>query len=132
MIVDFFLDVRTGKYSKNKKKRSLLTDPERAKLAEERSQLIKKVQEGLYFRFIWPLGSRRIISIDFGLEWKAYKWICAICKTELSSLEVLRDHSLKEHNEACKYVCMECPKIYENYNNFKRHVAVHRNRFKYR
>lgn len=50
----------------------------------------------------------------------------------MESLDDLKNHFEKIHNEPPRFACMECPKDYESYYNFKRHVATHRNKFKYK
>uniref|UniRef100_A0A1B6CRP7 Protein krueppel n=1 Tax=Clastoptera arizonana TaxID=38151 RepID=A0A1B6CRP7_9HEMI len=63
--------------------------------------------------------------------WDEYLWICSDCTEEFTNVQDLRNHHSTFHNQAPRYTCAQCTKVYAQYNNFLGHVKRHRNQLKY-
>lgn len=54
-----------------------------------------------------------------------YIWGCTLCNEELLSLPALKSHYTTVHMQQPVFKCMSCPKVYERYRSFARHVKLH-------
>jgi hypothetical protein len=61
-----------------------------------------------------------------------YTWQCTDCPVVLATLQELKDHHHQAHDQAVRFQCVECAKVYAVYRKFTRHVRLHRNHGKYR
>jgi len=50
---------------------------------------------------------------------------------ELPSMQALRTHHQKDHNQAPRFMCAQCSKVYTKYYGFVSHVRRHRNHMKF-
>jgi hypothetical protein len=50
---------------------------------------------------------------------------------ELPSMQALRTHHQTDHNQAPRFMCAQCSKVYTKYYGFVSHVRRHRNHMKF-
>ncbi|GLG99973.1 Gs1-like protein, partial [Gryllus bimaculatus] len=47
--------------------------------------------------------------------WELYPWMCTDCSQELPSMQALRTHHQAVHNQAPRFMCAQCSKVYTKY-----------------